>query len=571
MIPFAYKNLRQAIVDLERNGHLLRIKEEVDPYLQMAAIHRRVRQVNGPALYFERIKGCLFPAVSNLFGTSDRSRFLLRHGLRHAEGLLAFKAEPARFLKSTKNIFRLASFVSRIIPRPALLNSVLSGQSAIEQLPQIYSSPQESSASISLAQIYTEDFEKRGLSKNNIEMCRVQILAKDNVKNNKIELQYSDHSEIARHYASAMRAKEDLYFSLFIGGPPAHTIAAMTSLPDIITKILFTGALSGRSFRYKRMGPYLISVDADFCLLGKLGKANKKIITDFSHSQHEDKFGYESMNKNTSLAKLEGIYHRKDAIWPFTVKESLCQDNAIWGDLIQQLIAPIFSASIPGLKAMRIVDTGSIYPLIFAIAAKISAPHKSAKDNFEVIRIANAILGSRATSLTKYLIITTAVHQHFEINQTSQFLSYILERVDWRRDLHFQNHNQNDERINNKGSSSSMDREDSRLIITVTGNPIRELGTQLSSSFKIPVNFKKPLVFQKGIILISGPRFSSYTKGVQDMDKLRKYLEKSQNLSQKFPLIVVVDDSHFEYDFGNGDLASNQPFLRYSLEIDLFD
>ena len=34
-----YQNLADCVADLEKNGHLIRIKEEVDPYLEMAAIH----------------------------------------------------------------------------------------------------------------------------------------------------------------------------------------------------------------------------------------------------------------------------------------------------------------------------------------------------------------------------------------------------------------------------------------------------------------------------------------------------------------------------------------------------
>jgi 4-hydroxy-3-polyprenylbenzoate decarboxylase len=65
-----YKSLAECVNDLEQHGHLIRIKEEVDPYLEMAAIHLRVYEAQGPALLFENVKGSEFPAVSNLFGTS---------------------------------------------------------------------------------------------------------------------------------------------------------------------------------------------------------------------------------------------------------------------------------------------------------------------------------------------------------------------------------------------------------------------------------------------------------------------------------------------------------------------
>ena len=77
-----YRNMRHCVQDLEKNGHLVRIREEVDPDLEMAEIHRRVYQARGPAVFYENVKGSIFPAVSNLFGTLERSRFIFRSTLK---------------------------------------------------------------------------------------------------------------------------------------------------------------------------------------------------------------------------------------------------------------------------------------------------------------------------------------------------------------------------------------------------------------------------------------------------------------------------------------------------------
>ena len=61
-----YTCLRECVEDLEKNGQLVRIREEVDPYLEMAEIQRRVYREQGPALLFENVKGADFPALSNL-------------------------------------------------------------------------------------------------------------------------------------------------------------------------------------------------------------------------------------------------------------------------------------------------------------------------------------------------------------------------------------------------------------------------------------------------------------------------------------------------------------------------
>ena len=73
-----YASLEACLIDLEKHGHLVRVKEEVDPFLEMAAIHLRVHEAGGPALLFENVKGTKYRAASNIFGTLDRSKFIFR-------------------------------------------------------------------------------------------------------------------------------------------------------------------------------------------------------------------------------------------------------------------------------------------------------------------------------------------------------------------------------------------------------------------------------------------------------------------------------------------------------------
>src|SRR5580692_2916571 len=94
-----YPSLQACIADLEKHGHLIRIKEEVDPYLQMAAIHLRVFENEGPAILFENVKGSKFPAVSNLFGTLDRSRFIFRDRLDKVKKLVELRSDPIKAIK----------------------------------------------------------------------------------------------------------------------------------------------------------------------------------------------------------------------------------------------------------------------------------------------------------------------------------------------------------------------------------------------------------------------------------------------------------------------------------------
>ena len=95
----AYKSIRDCVKDLEKNSHLIRIQKEVDPHLEMAEIHRRVFEAGGPAILFERVRGSDFPAVSNLFGTLERARFIFRRTIRRVQSLISLKADPTSGLK----------------------------------------------------------------------------------------------------------------------------------------------------------------------------------------------------------------------------------------------------------------------------------------------------------------------------------------------------------------------------------------------------------------------------------------------------------------------------------------
>ena len=93
-----YRSLQAAITDLDKNGHLIRVTEEVDPHLEMATIHLRVHEAGGPAILFENVKGSSYPAVSNMFGTLERSKFMFRDTLDQVRELLTLKSDPLKAL-----------------------------------------------------------------------------------------------------------------------------------------------------------------------------------------------------------------------------------------------------------------------------------------------------------------------------------------------------------------------------------------------------------------------------------------------------------------------------------------
>ena len=101
-----YKSLESCVTDLEKNGQLIRIKREVDPYLEMASIQLRAYEKGAAAILFENVKGSKFRALSNLFGDVDRSRFLFRDSMEMVQNIALLKKESGSFsLEQKKDLY----------------------------------------------------------------------------------------------------------------------------------------------------------------------------------------------------------------------------------------------------------------------------------------------------------------------------------------------------------------------------------------------------------------------------------------------------------------------------------
>src|SRR5262245_53469617 len=240
-----YASLRECIADLERTGQLVRIEQEVDPYLEAAEIHRRVYRAQGPAVYYARVKGCSFPMVSNLFGTQERTRFLFRDMLEAVRHLVELKVDPSGFGKRPwryRDVPRTPWFLR---PKWARTGPVLAHETTIDRLPQLVCWPKDGGAFITLPQVYTEDADRPGWRHSNLGMYRVQLSGGQYERNRQVGLHYQIHRGIGVHHAAALRRGVPFRVNVFVGGPPALTLAAVMPLPEGLPELAFAGALGG--------------------------------------------------------------------------------------------------------------------------------------------------------------------------------------------------------------------------------------------------------------------------------------------------------------------------------------
>src|SRR5476651_2685535 len=182
-----YSNLKSCITDLENNGHLVRIKQDVDPYLEMAAIHLRVFENQGPAILFENVKGSKFPAVSNLFGTLDRSRFIFRDTLDKIKTLVDLKSDPIKAIKHPFKYANVALTALSALPMKIGSNAPVNfAKCQISDLPEIVNWPMDGGPFVTMPQVYTEDTDKPGAMNANLGMYRIQLGGNDYIQNEEI-------------------------------------------------------------------------------------------------------------------------------------------------------------------------------------------------------------------------------------------------------------------------------------------------------------------------------------------------------------------------------------------------
>jgi len=479
----AYSNLEACLLDLERNGQLLRIKEEVDPNLEMAAIHLRIFEQKGPAILFEKVKGSKFRAASNIFGTLERSEFIFRDTLPQVKQLIDIKIDPSAAIKNPlKTLSALPAAVNALPNGMPLSKPVLFEEIQISDLPLIQHWPMDGGAFVTLPQVYTEDADKPGIANSNLGMYRIQLNGNDYELNKEVGLHYQLHRGIGVHQTKANKKGMPLRVSVFVGGPPAHSVAAVMPLPEGMSEMNFAGVLAGKRFNYTYVDGYCVSTDADFVIIGEVYPGENKPEGPFG-----DHLGYYSLQHDFPVMKVHKVFARKDAIWAFTVVGRPPQEDTSFGQLIHSITGSAISNEIPGLKEVHAVDAAGVHPLLLAIGSERYTPYLKDKRPAEILTIANHILGTGQLSLAKFLWITAQDAKSgsgsdvvLDTHNELEFFKYILERMDFSRDLHFYTNTT----IDTLDYSGENLNSGSKLVLAAYGDPMRNLAIHIPDAIQ---------------------------------------------------------------------------------------
>ncbi len=276
--------------------------------------------------------------------------------------------------------------------------------------------------------------------------------------------------------------------------------------------------------------------EADFCITGIVDP--KKTLPEGPFGDH---LGYYSLAHDFPVLRVEEVYHRKGAIWPFTTVGRPPQEDTSFGAFIHELTGGLIPTVLPGVKGVHAVDAAGVHPLLLAVGSERYVPYAAEREPMELLTIANAILGQGQLSLAKYLLIAAHEDNPPDIHDIPAFFRHMLERVDWRRDLHFQTSTT----VDTLDYSGSGLNRGSKVVVAAVGPARRSLSTELPPDLRLAEGFGLPRVVMPGILAVSGPsNVCGRNAADPAMEAFCVQLGGEGSLSG-FPLVVVVDDSEF--------------------------
>src|SRR5438309_3521284 len=263
-----HRNLRSFLDLLRRENDLVNIETEVDPYLEVAEIHRRVIEQSGPALLFTRVKGSKYPVVTNLFGTpgrierafGPRPAALVKELVHLAESLLPPRTRELWQQRSlAREMLRLGT---RNVGR-APIKDVLDQPARLDHLPVLTTWQEDGGPFITLPLVYTEHPVTK---KHNLGIYRMQVYDARTAG-----LHWQIQKGGGFHYHEAERMDQPLPITVFLGGPPALIISAIAPLPEDVPELMLASLLGGEKLGMAKNpagGAHRLVAEAEFALIG---------------------------------------------------------------------------------------------------------------------------------------------------------------------------------------------------------------------------------------------------------------------------------------------------------------
>ncbi len=499
---------------LRADSDLVTITAPVDAHLEVAEIHRRVIAAGGPALLFTNVRGRAFPLVTNLFGTEKRAALAFgEHPLRLVRRLveLAQTIMPPDASKVWGARDVAGSLLKVGLKRQGMgpVTEVVTRTPRLDLLPALTCWPEDGGPFVTLPLVYTEPPGGHG---HNLAMYRLHVHDATST---------GMHWQIGKgggfHYALAEQAHQPLPVTVFLGGPPALILSAIAPLPENVPELMLASLIAGE--RLARVPgslghPHPLVANAEFALMGEVRPHERQPEGPFG-----DHYGYYSLRHDYPVFRVHTVAHRKDAIYPATVVGKPRQEDFFIGDLLQELLSPLFPLVMPAVEQLwSYGETG--YHSLAAAVVKQRYPREAMASAFR-------ILGEGQLSLQKFLLLTD---RHVDVKDFRATLEHVLARTDPRTDLYVFGHLSMDS-LDYAGPAVN---KGSKGVWMGLGDPIRELPREFLPTVPPPSDVTDVRVYCAGCLVVGARPFA------EDRDAAARLA--AHPAFEGWPLLVISDE-----------------------------
>ncbi len=419
----AYKNLQEFIKALEEKGELVRIRQEVSPYLEITEITDRVCKKYGPAILFERVKGSRLPVLMNAFGSMRRMSLALEVDSLDAlseEVLYFLEAEaPNTLIKKLKlipKLKRLNNAMPRIVKRARCQERVLKGDDVdLRLLPILHCWPKDGGPFITLPLVFTKDIIT---GKRNVGMYRMQVFDK-----NTTGMHWHTHKDGANHYRTAEREGKRLPVAVSIGPDPAMTYAATAPLPPDIDEVIFAGFLREAPVELVKCltVPLDVPANSQIVLEGYVAPYERRVEGPFG-----DHTGYYSLEDEYPVFHITCMTMRKDAIYPATIVGKPPQEDCYMAKATERLFLPIIKKALPEIQDINLPLEGVFHNLAFVSIDKRYPGHAR--------KVISALWGLGQMMFSKIICV---FDKEVNVQNLSEVLWRLGNNIDPKRDIMF--------------------------------------------------------------------------------------------------------------------------------------
>lgn len=504
----------QSFLDLlAEESDLLVIEEEVDPYLEIAEIHRRVIANQGPALLFTRVKDSKFPVVTNLFGTAKRLDLAFGKKPQHFVQDIVNLAEtimpptPTK-LWQNRNLFLDAAKIGLKTIKQAPILENCQTPANLNSLPMLTSWHSDGGPFVTLPLVYTEH---PNSGAHNLGMYRIQRHSETTTG-----IHWQIHKGGGYHYFEAEKNNQALPLTLYVGGPPALMLSAIAPLPEDIPELMLTSLLLGGKLPMVKdpRGGHRLVANVEFAIKGSVPPHVRQPEGPFG-----DHYGYNSLEHDYPVFQVSRLYHRTKAIYPATVVGRPRQEDFFIGDYLQDLLSPLFPLVMKGVQSLKTFGETGFHSLA---AARVSDRYPR-----EAFACGLRILGEGQLSLTKFLIVTDG---QVDITDFKVLWPHILERVNWQRDL-FVFANVSQDTLDYTGPS--VNKGSKALLMGLGKDKIRELPTAFNGD--LPSGCSAPIAYLPGTLVVQGEPYENEPDFAERL--------ASSLAFKHWQVILLVDDS----------------------------